>query len=88
MIENIIFNLSSFLDSLAHTINQIYQAGIDFKRVDMDHKDNPNEPIHKDCLRCHIKQINAELLKYLNSQRSQRNKFTSHWYYDFSEYRN
>ena len=26
MVENIIFNLSSLLDSLAHAINQIYQA--------------------------------------------------------------
>jgi len=24
----------------------------------MVHKDKPNEPIHKNCLRCHIKRIN------------------------------
>ena len=58
MIENIIFNLSSFLDPFAYTINQIYQAGIDFKRVNMDHKDKLNELIHKNFIRYHIKQIN------------------------------
>jgi hypothetical protein len=83
MVENIIFNLSSLLDSLAHAINQIYQANIDFTRVQVDHQSDP-----KRCLRCYIDGINDGLSTYLNSQLPQRNKLPSHWYYDFSEYRN
>lgn len=83
MIENIIFNLSSLLDSLAHAINQIYKASIDFTKVQMDHQGDP-----KKCVRCYIDNINDGLSTYLNSELPQRNKFTNHWYYDFIEYRN
>lgn len=90
MIENIIFNLSSLLDSLAHAINQIYQASIDFKKVQMDHQNHPKKPNPKICRRCYIDTINDdELATYLNSELPERNNFsTNHWYYDFSEYRN
>jgi hypothetical protein len=85
MIENIIFNLSSLLDSLAHAINQIYQASIDFTRVQMDHQGDPKKPNPKKCLRCYIDDINDdELSEYLNSELPVRNKFPNHWYYDFN----
>ena len=53
MVDNIIFNLSSLLDS-AHAINQIYQANIVFKGVNMDHRGRSDVPIHKNCLRCYL----------------------------------
>jgi hypothetical protein len=83
MIENIIFNMSSLLDSLAHAINQIYKASIDVKKVQMDHQGDP-----KKCVRCYIDTINDELATYLNSELPEQNKSLNHWYYDFSEYRN
>ena len=83
MIENIVFNLSSLLASLAHAKNQIYQANIDFTKVQMDHQFNS-----KNCLRCYIDNINDGLSIYLNSALPDRNKFLSHWYYHFSNYRN
>lgn len=88
MIENIIFNLSSLLDSLAHSINQIYQVNIDFTRVQMDHQSHPKKSNPKKCVRCYIDTINDGLSTYLNSELPKRNKFPSHWYYDFSNYRN
>ena len=83
MMENIIFNLSSLLDALAHTINRIYRAGVDFNRVQMDHQTND-----KKCLRCHIDNINDDLSQYLNLDLPKRDQSQSHWYYDFSNYRN
>src|SRR5687768_13583162 len=68
MIENIIFNLSSLLDSLAHAINQIYQVNIDFTRVQMDHQSHPKKPNPKKCVRCYIDTINDGLSTYLNSE--------------------
>jgi hypothetical protein len=61
MTENIIFNLSSLLDSLAHAINQIYQSSIDFTKVQMDHQGDPKKPKVKKCLRCYINNINDGL---------------------------
>ena len=68
MIENIIFSLSSLLDSLAHSINQIYQVNIDFTRVQMDHQSHPKKSNPKKCVRCYIDTINDGLSTYLNSE--------------------
>jgi hypothetical protein len=87
MMENIIFNLYSLLDSLAHAINQIYQSGIDFKKVQIDHY-NHKKPDPKKCVRCYINSINDGLSTYFNSELPQRNKFPNHWYDDFTDYRN
>lgn len=83
MMEDIIFNLSSLLDALAHAINKIYQARVDLDRVQIDHIAN-----HKKCLRCYIDNINDDLSQYLNIELPKRHKSQSHWYYDFSNYRN
>jgi hypothetical protein len=54
----------------------------------MDHQNHPKKPNPKQCVRCYIDNINNGLSAYLNSELPERNKFSNHWYYDFSEYRN
>lgn len=88
MVENIIFNLSSLLDSLAHIINQIYDFKVDFNKVQIDHQKNP-----KNCVRCKIDDTKEELSKYINLELPKLDpkldpKITNNWYYDFSNYRN
>ncbi|MGI0021302.1 MAG: hypothetical protein ACRD9Q_00435 [Nitrososphaeraceae archaeon] len=87
MMDNIIFNLSSLLDSIAHEINQIYQFNIDFKRIQIDHQSND-----KVCLRCRLDDIKDDLASYLNWELPKLNQDPAvdrnSWYTDFSAYRN
>jgi hypothetical protein len=85
MVENIIFNLTSTLDALAHEINQIYVFNVDFKKVQIDHQSN-----QKGCLRCMLDNIaNDRLSIYLNSELPRTNAIPiSHWYGTFQLYRN
>lgn len=54
----------------------------------MDHQSDHKKPDSTRCTRCYIDTINDELSIYSNSELTKRNKFSSHWYYDFSNYRN
>lgn len=58
------------------------------KKVQIDHYSDPKKANPKKCARCYIDNINDELSKYLNSELPICNKSPSHWYYDFSNYRN
>jgi hypothetical protein len=59
MVENIIFNLTSALDALAHEINQIYQLNINFQKVQMDHLSPQSK--QSNCLRCVLDKVNDRL---------------------------
>jgi hypothetical protein len=89
MFDNVIFNLSSLLDSIAHEINQFYQFKLDFKRVQMDHIGSEYRP---DCLRCLLNKENDDLAAHLNWELPWRRKNQTtnidSWYHDFSAYRN
>jgi hypothetical protein len=89
MFDNVIFNLSSLLDSIAHEINQFYQFKLDFERVQMDHIGSEHRP---DCLRCLLDKENDDLAAHLNFELPWRskNQITNidSWYHDFSAYRN
>lgn len=87
MFDNIIFNLSSLLDSIAHEINQIYKFNINFKIVQMDHVWDD-----KLCIRCKLDKEKDELAAHLNWELPRKLKnsvtYNTSWYRDFSGYRN
>jgi hypothetical protein len=86
MMENILFDLSSALDVLAHEINRVYAFSIDFEKVQIDHYPNVNI---KNCLRCKLNNIqNDTLAQYLDLELPIRNIVPNHWYDDFAKYRN
>jgi hypothetical protein len=89
MFENIIFNLTSALDALAHEINQIYGLKIDFERVQIDHH-RPQQNNEGDCIRCKLDNISEDnLAKYLNKELPRKNMIPiNHWYDTFLKYRN
>lgn len=88
MIENVILNLSSALDAIAHEINQINNFGIDFHRVAIDHKHR--DQFYKYCMRCKLDQSSHHLSHYLNFELPQKTSESdaTHWYFDFQKYRN
>jgi hypothetical protein len=69
MFENIIINLVSSLQSVAHVINERYTVGINYK-VEIDHKYYKREKKHleasKICLRCKLKTVNTTLAELLD----------------------
>lgn len=89
MFDNVIFNLSSLLDSIAHEINQIYGYKVDINFVNMDHNHVQNGIF---CIRCKLNSENDELASLLNWEfpRRYKNSMVQNfgWYGDFSNYRN
>jgi hypothetical protein len=87
MMENIIFNLSSLLDSVTHEINQIYNFNIPIDKVQMDHQFNSNN-----CVRCKLNSGRDELGSLLDWEfprfSKDKNVANNSWYYDFTRYRN
>jgi hypothetical protein len=88
--ESIIINLVSALESTAHVMNQIYELGIDYKQVTIDHKFFYNERRHnqasRNCLRCKIKDLNPKLASFLD-EALQRGSPSEQWYEAVMEYR-
>jgi hypothetical protein len=87
MVENILFDLASSLDSLAHEINQIYSFGIGINKIQIDHfRSQPTK--ERNCLRCKLDDISKdELPAYLNSELPREPIPQNHWYYVFGRYR-
>lgn len=90
MFESIIINLVSSLESTAHVINQIYDLGIDYKHITIDHKFYNNEKKHldaqKNCVRCKVKYANNDLYTFLNNT-LKRGSPIDLWYEGLVEYR-
>lgn len=79
--ENIIINLNSALESISHVINQIYNIGVDFNLVSIDHKKSK-----KDCLRCLLKKHDNDLSEYLDAALV-RGSPVNDWYEALRQYR-
>jgi hypothetical protein len=88
MTENILFNLASGLDALAHVVNQIYGFDIDFHRVQIDHH-RPIQNNEGDYIRCKLDNLNNDnLSKYLNTELPRSPIPEEYWYAAFTQYRN
>jgi hypothetical protein len=90
LFESTIVNLVSSLESTAHIINQVYELGIDYKTVTIDHKFFYNEKKHseasKKCLRCKVKIVNPPLASFLDKA-LKRGSPIEEWYEAVMEYR-
>ncbi|MPZ06792.1 MAG: hypothetical protein GEU26_10345 [Nitrososphaeraceae archaeon] len=89
MMENIIVNLASTLDAIAHEINQINGFCIEFHKVAIDH--GHRDGMRKHCMRCKLDVKNNHLAKYVRAELPRRNSNQinpDHWYFDFQGYRN
>lgn len=87
MVESILSNLASSLDSLAHEINQIYSFGITIEKVQIDHF-RSQQTKEKNCIRCKLDDLrNDGLAYYLNSELPRVPIPQNHWYYAFGRYR-
>lgn len=90
MFEGVIVNLVSSLESTAHVINQIYEFGIDYKRVTIDHRFFYDERKHRqateNCVRCNIKKVNSSLDSFL-CDFLKRGSPVEEWYEALIEYR-
>lgn len=90
MTENVIINLSSSLDAIAHEINQINGFSIPFYKVQIDHHRH-GEGEGKHCLRCKLDGKNSNLADFVKTELPRRipnQQNSEHWYFDFQEYRN
>ena len=78
MFENAVINLVSSLEATAHVINQIYNLGIDYKQVILDHKYYSNAEKHLQasgyCLRCKLNDINPSLASFILSKDSKSDR--------------
>jgi hypothetical protein len=79
--ENIITNLNSVLESIAHVINEIYNIGINFNIVSIDHRKSK-----RDCLRCLLKNVDNYLAEYLDAVLV-RGSPVENWYEALRQYR-
>lgn len=87
MIENVIINLSSALDALAHEINQINMFNINFNKVAIDHCHSDKK--RGQCVRCKLDAMDNNLSKYINLELPRRSSNQNeHWYFEFQGYRN
>jgi hypothetical protein len=88
MLENIIINLSSSFDAIAHEINQIYDLNIPFNKVQIDHYHQSE--FAKNCMRCRLNSKSNDLAEYLRAElpKNDSNQNLDHWYLSFQRYRN
>jgi hypothetical protein len=90
MFENTVINLVSSLEAAAHVINQIYNLGIEYKQVILDHKYYTSPEKHQQtsryCLRCKLNDVNSSLASYLNKV-LKRGSPVELWYEALREYR-
>lgn len=91
MIENVIINLSSSLDAIAHEINQLNEFGIPFHMVQIDHYQHDDVRKGKHCMRCRLDDKNNDLAEFVRTELPRRisnQQNSEHWYFNFQEYRN
>jgi hypothetical protein len=89
MIENIIINLSSSFDAIAHEINQTYKFSIPFNRIQIDH--NHRSESSKNCMRCMLDDKANNLAEYMRTElprNDPKQQSLEHWYFSFQQYRN
>lgn len=90
MFEDVVINLVSSLQALAHFINELYEIGIKEYQVSIDHLYINNEDKHKKatkkCLRCKLKDYN-ENIAYALDEVLKTGSPTNNWYHALIEYR-
>lgn len=90
MSEDVIINLVSTLEAIAHILNSFYAFGIEYRHVTIDHKFPNNEKRHnlsyKICLRCQLKEVNPALAEFLDKYLKTGSPIED-WYKALIEYR-
>ena len=90
MFEDVVINLVSSLQALAHFINELHEIGINEYKVSIDHLYINNEDKHKKssnrCLRCKLKDYNENIACVLDEVLKTGSP-TNNWYHALIEYR-
>lgn len=84
--ENIITNLCSSLDALAHEIKIIYEIDIKERSISFNHNHQKDQK-KSNCLRCKLKYIDTQFSEMLDKIVLNQNNPVDNWYDALFEYR-
>lgn len=85
--ENIITNLCSALDALAHEIKIIYNIDIKDRSISFSHGHSIEDKKNNDCLRCRLRNADEDLSNILDQILLFQNNPSENWYDALFEYR-